>query len=267
MRTCLGQFGDASLGGTQPRWALVCAVFAVAVSAGCGSDAGTASGTNADAGAVDSNNGGDVAVDAVAKDATAGDTSGSDTSGSDAAPTDAADATAKTCTLPEVGSCNGTVLNYCDDTGDQSYDCKDMAVDVAAACTLIDADWGHDCALPVGAECTYETDEGETSWDFCNGAGGACVSGKDSDECENGKGKCAEADIDTCKGDDVVLDCAGSKSWLLDCKSLGGGCSDSEDGAYCDGLPKGAQCDDVYLVCKDPLACVVADGEDVGSCE
>lgn len=246
--------------------------------AGCGSSAagsGTATDTAAggaadtagaaDAGLADAGAGG---ADAGSADAAGTDAAGSDAGGAADAGTAADAGGAATCTYPEEGKCEGDKVLMCEEGKDATYDCAAQFKDVGAAtCAVIAPDWGADCAMKAGEECLYESDDGDVEWSFCGGEAPGCVIHSKGVTCQEKVGTCADSDAGTCKDGKLVLDCAGTQPYLIDCKELGGACTKSGEAFACTGLPEGAECDKTQALCAAGLACVGATDEVDGTCK
>ena len=167
-------------------------------------------------------------------------------------PADETDA-GPTCTFAEEGECDGAVLNYCDDDGeDASIDCGDYSV--TATCGEVNADWGNDCIVASGAECEADAGNDEVIGLPCAGTSPGCL---DNDTnagtwmCTDNAGTCTGDEDNECVGDTFVYSClAGSQPWGIDCASYSGTCGTGG----CQ-MPVGEFCDDVGLFCADGTAC------------
>ncbi len=173
-------------------------------------------------------------------------------------------------TVTPQGECAGNVVRYCDDSVTPNelieFDCV-ADLDPGAVCQTISPAYGVDCAMPTGGECVFADENGDLFQLFCQGTGNVCVETISGSMCGANQGTCTEAEVETCRGDQAVIQCFEGQAWLLDCATFDGTCS----AGICVDIPEGGACGDgiecaAGLVCNDEFTCEAAGGSpDAGS--
>lgn len=149
------------------------------------------------------------------------------------------------------GECQGSEVVYCNEGTVERIDCA-MDYDPPAACVLIEASYGVDCAVATGDGCLYLDENDDYVQTFCQGTGAGCVETPNDVTCAPGVGACTETDIDHCRGDRLITDCLINQPYVIDCAAYGGTCS---EGA-CRGVPTGSFCDPTLIQCADGNDCL-----------
>lgn len=162
------------------------------------------------------------------------------------------------------GRCDGATLTYCEDRGGARERRVNVACDqdvfpagVAGTCALIDAVYGHDCAVLRGEECVFQDGvSDQVLYGYCAPASGGCIVTNETSVCTPLPipGGCTPGQIGQCFSDLLLYDCHGSQGVAFDCRSVGGTCA---EGA-CGGIAEGGACDpdpNGLTRCQSPLLC------------
>ncbi len=96
----------------------------------------------------------------------------------------------------------------------------------------------------------FDVGNGEYEFAFCQGTAPGCVETFEEAVCDPNAGACVDADIRTCRGDQLIYDCSYGRPWIVDCTSFEGTC----EGDHCL-VPGGIICDDDSLVCQPGASC------------
>lgn len=158
--------------------------------------------------------------------------------------------------VPDAGGCRsdcrGDTLVLCENGQETTTDCRTAMPGARASCGLVDAQQAdsHDCLLPVGSPCLAESG-GDWFPLPCAGTEPGCVL-RGSDRCEQHVGRCVAADVGTCRGNLLVVECLASQPTLASCTDQGLTCS----AGACRGVPENGACVPGLFECSAGAQCL-----------
>lgn len=173
----------------------------------------------------------------------------------------------RNCKLPSTGKCEGDNYHYCDISQDVERVVNCTESFVGGTCATVGP--VVQCVVPVGEHCIQSSEEQGTFIARCAGFESGCVGyAPETATCEENRGKCQPNQLNTCRGNDLIVGCVNNQARMWDCEELSGTC---ESGA-CRGLPIGTVCDDPTttvprLVCATGLYCERPVGQPTGTCQ
>ncbi len=164
------------------------------------------------------------------------------------------------------GECQGSLVRYCatdPNTGEEQvveYDCEGRFPNSTSTCGEVSAEWGFDCLIDSGQECSYGDGQGGVATTFCANEG-ACISDgvAQTSECVDTAGLDCDADPNTgaalnasCLGTAALYGCGATGTYIgLECSS-GSTCN----AGACEGTGVGGVCADGIATCADGLTCL-----------
>lgn len=164
------------------------------------------------------------------------------------------------------GECVGTLVRYCatdPNTGAEQvveYDCVDRFPNGPSTCGEVSEEWGFDCLIATGDECSYQDGSGNAVPTFCANDG-ACITNIDTETsaCVDGAGADCDADPNTgaalnatCLGTAALYAC-GAAGYYVGLECQGGSTCNA---GLCEGTGVGGVCADGIATCADGLSCV-----------